>query len=94
MPALKPGTVAFVWLVLVAGLSVYRAATQSITVDEAFVYLEFLDRPWQALFEKYDAAHHVLHTCLSWLIVVISRKLRSKSYPGSELPSLVCWLAG
>ena len=42
------------------GLCAYRAATQSITHDEAFTYLQFVSGPWSNLFSNYDANNHVL----------------------------------
>ena len=40
----------------------YRAATQSITVDEAFTYERFVSQPLLTSLTTFDAAHHVLHT--------------------------------
>lgn len=62
-----PGTrarAAAAWLlVLLAGVNVYRAATQSITADEAFTYNHFAggDEPVRI----YDANNHVLFTWMA-----------------------------
>lgn len=70
-------------------VQVYRAATQSITVDEARVYIDFIRPDPPALLNQYEAAHHVLQTYLSWLFV--------KAWGGSEIvlriPALLACLA-
>ena len=48
---------------------VYRAATQSITIDEAFSYLDFIGRPNFWRFEFFDAAMHVLYAMLARLSI-------------------------
>src|SRR5262249_34983118 len=50
-------------------LSIYRAATQSITHDEALTYEWYVRHPWARMFESYDPNHHVLHTILCKLAV-------------------------
>ncbi len=47
------------------GLSVYRAANQSITCDEALTYNWFLSESGRLFW--FDANNHVLHTYLAWL---------------------------
>ncbi len=59
----------FAWLAVLTVINVYRAVTWSITIDEARVYLEFIDSPFKSLFDHYDACYHVLHTWLSRLSV-------------------------
>lgn len=70
-------------------LQVYRAATQSITVDEARVYMDFIHPDPPVLLRQYEAAHHVLQTYLSWLF--------AKWWGGSELalrlPALLASIA-
>ena len=44
---------------------VYRARIQGITVDEAYVFNLFVDKPWQEFARNYDACNHVLHTALT-----------------------------
>jgi hypothetical protein len=56
---------AFGWLVFLTALNVYRAATWSMTIDEARVFIDFIASPFQALFTSYDACYHVLHTWLT-----------------------------
>lgn len=45
-------------------LYVYRAATLSITVDEAFTSNNFVTPPWLQILTTYDANHHLLHSYL------------------------------
>jgi uncharacterized membrane protein len=53
------------WLLLfLLAVNVYRAATQSITTDEAFTYARSVLTPIPELWQSYDANDHVLHTFL------------------------------
>ncbi|MBL8231137.1 MAG: hypothetical protein JNL98_21775 [Bryobacterales bacterium] len=45
-------------------VNLYRAATQSITTDEAFTYNRSVSVPIPALWRNFDANDHVLHTLL------------------------------
>ncbi len=58
-------------LVFLFAVNVYRAATQSITIDEAFNYHKHIAGPrfWQ--FEIYTANNHVLHTLLAKLSITL-----------------------
>ncbi len=57
------------WFLLAVFIfEVYRAATQSFTVDEAFLYLTWVKPGFRAILGTYDAAHHVLYTWLEWLV--------------------------
>lgn len=56
-------------LLAVMGLNVYRAATQSITIDEALTWDWYVRDSWHHLFTSYDANHHVLHSILCKLSV-------------------------
>ena len=49
--------------------NIYRAATQSITHDEAVTYENFVAAPWSIVFNSYDANHHVLHTIFCKIFV-------------------------
>src|SRR2546421_4785714 len=49
----------------------WRAAHQSITHDEAFSFLRFIDGPWSSLWSRYDAANHVLYSFLAKLSVTL-----------------------
>ncbi|HTM47772.1 MAG TPA: hypothetical protein VL285_03785 [Bryobacteraceae bacterium] len=51
-------------LTVLLGTNVYRGASQSITIDEAFTYNAFLAGPLGDLLNQYDANHHVLHSFL------------------------------
>ena len=53
------------------GLSVYRAATQSITTDEAFTYLHFVTQRLAGLLAPYDANNHVLNSLLARLSIAL-----------------------
>jgi hypothetical protein len=54
-------------LVLVAAVlavNIYRAAHQSITIDEAFTYDLYIVNPFNWILTQYNANNHVLHTLL------------------------------
>jgi hypothetical protein len=75
------------------GVSVYRAATQSITIDEAFSYLDFLARPNFWRFEFFDAALHVLYAMAARLSTGVFG-LSELSYRLPALAGAVLLLAG
>ena len=56
-------------LVAIFAFEVYRAATQSITIDEARLYTDYLRPDPTVILHKYDAGHHILQTYLSWFFV-------------------------
>ena len=58
--AVAIGAVAFLFAV-----NVYRAWTQSVTIDEARSYNLFIAEPISRMFAVYDATNHVLQTVLS-----------------------------
>ncbi|MCZ2148290.1 MAG: glycosyltransferase family 39 protein [Bryobacterales bacterium] len=64
MPRTRAHTPARWLLVFLLAVNVYRAATQSITTDEAFTYLRSVLTPIPELWQSYDANDHVLHTFL------------------------------
>lgn len=76
---------AVAFLAFLFGDCVYRATTQSVTVDEAFVYSKFIHTGKLALFNLYDAGHHILYTDLCWL----STKLFGTSELTLRLPALL-----
>ncbi len=43
----------------------YRAATLSITIDEAYTYTQFVSRPLAVALAEYDANNHFLYTLLA-----------------------------
>jgi hypothetical protein len=47
----------------------YRAATQSITADEAFTWDRFLTGSWGQIFTRYDANNHILYSILAKLSI-------------------------
>src|SRR5436305_14681813 len=66
-------------------VNIYRAATQSITVDEAYAYDLFIEPPLAQVLTSFNATHHVLQSLLS--------KRSVKSFGVSEftlrLPTLI-----
>jgi hypothetical protein len=54
-------------LVLLGGVLVWRAGSQSITYDEAVTWLAFVRRPFAEIFTSFTANNHVLFTVLAWL---------------------------
>lgn len=53
----------------VFAVNVYRAAHQSITVDEAFTYGLYIDKPFHQILVDYSPNNHILNTLLSRLSV-------------------------
>lgn len=47
----------------------YRAATQSITVDEATTYLNYVREHWANVWSNYDPNNHILYSILAQLSV-------------------------
>jgi len=70
---------------LLFAVNVYRAAAQSITVDEAFTYTRFVVPPFSAMRTFYDAGNHVLNT----LLAKVSVSLFGASDLALRLPSLL-----
>ena len=66
----------------------YRAAEQSLTIDEAFSYNDFISGPWSRIWGRYDANNHILYSILA--------KLSVRAFHLSEfalrLPSLLAGL--
>ena len=63
----------------------YRAAHQSIIVDEATTYNKFVSGPWRKLFGRYDANNHILSSIMVKLSVLLSGLSPFKL----RLPSLI-----
>ena len=79
-------------------LNVYRAGTQSLTVDEAFTYNSFVAPPANVAFANYDANNHVLNTVLCrlsvWIFGVSELTLRLPSLFGGAVYLLaMLWLS-
>jgi hypothetical protein len=66
-----PDIAAAILLVIVFVASAYRAATQSMTIDEAFTYNLYLAKPVRELLTYYDANNHVLYTILAKISIAI-----------------------
>jgi hypothetical protein len=60
-----PRRIAILLLLAVFSVNVYRAWTQSVTIDEAFAYNLFLKGSWSKLIGPYDASNHVLYSILA-----------------------------
>ena len=54
-------------LALVFAANAYRAATQGITIDEAYTYTHFVSPPLWKVMTTYDGNHHVLNSLLAKL---------------------------
>jgi hypothetical protein len=54
-------------LVAVFAANIYRAATQGITIDEAFTYQHFVAPPFYQVMTSYDTNHHVVNSLLAKL---------------------------
>ena len=63
----------------------YRAAHQSIVVDEATTYNKFISGPWRKLFGRYDANNHILSSILMKATVTLGGVSEFKL----RLPSLL-----
>jgi hypothetical protein len=66
-----PRHIAKGFLVLLFGVCVYRAITQSIACDEGVTFELYIAGPIASIFHHYDANHHFLHTLLVRLSVAI-----------------------
>jgi hypothetical protein len=75
---------ALVWALF--AMNVYRAATQSITADEAFACGRFVVPPMRDILAQYHAGNHVLYTLLAKMSVAVFRV----SEFSLRLPSLLC----
>jgi hypothetical protein len=81
-------------LISVFAMNVYRAATQCITVDEAFSYFSFISAPFRDMLRRYDANNHVLNTLLAKLTTAVfgvsEFTLRIPSLAGGALFLFTC----
>ena len=77
--------VAALLLLGLSAVNVYRAETQSITIDEAHTYNRFVATPLRAMHRDYDANNHVLYT----LLAKVSVGLFGPSELTLRLPSLL-----
>jgi hypothetical protein len=66
----------------------YRAAHQSVTIDEAYSFHRFLSGPWSDIYSKYDAGNHVLYSILAKLSIQVF----GLSDVSLRLPTLVAGL--
>ncbi len=72
-------------LTLLLAANVYRAATQSLTIDEAYTYHLYLAKNLRAILTDYDANNHVLYT----LLAKFSVGLFGKGEFAMRLPSVL-----
>jgi hypothetical protein len=77
--------VAIGWLAFLFALSVYFAATQGFTHDEALTWQLYLATPWTDVFNVFDPNHHFLATILFRL----STTLFGWSELANRLPTLL-----
>jgi hypothetical protein len=63
----------------------YRAARQSVTIDEAYFFHRFLAGPWSDIYSKYDTSNHVLYSILAKLSI----QMFGLSEVSLRLPSLL-----
>ena len=66
--SVRPRYAATVLICAILAIAIYRAKTQSFTVDEAYTFNLFVDRELAQFARFYDACNHVLHTLLTKLI--------------------------
>lgn len=59
-----PRRLCLLLLVAVLAVCVYRARTQSLTIDEAHVFQLYVNKPLSDMPKAFDACNHVLHTLL------------------------------
>lgn len=72
-------------LFAVLGLCVYRAKTQSLTIDEAWVFRLYVNKPLAELAGFCDASNHVLHT----LAMKLARWFLGTGEIALRLPTLI-----
>lgn len=58
-------------VVFLVATNVYRACTQSITIDEARSFNLFISQPISRIFTDYEAANHVLQSLLSKISILL-----------------------
>ena len=63
--------IAILLLLAVFSVNVYRAWTQSVTIDEAYACTRFLSGSWSNLIGPYDASNHVLYSILAKISVTL-----------------------
>lgn len=61
--------IAIALLVFLFAVDVYRAATQSITIDEAYTFNHYVDHPIATIFTKPGFNNHPLNSVLAWISV-------------------------
>lgn len=76
---------AWILIFLLTAVNIYRAATQSITTDEAFTYTRSVIVPIPELWKTFDANDHVLHT----LLCKVSVRLFGVSEFTLRIPALI-----
>jgi hypothetical protein len=90
-----PDAAAIGVVVLLLATNVYRAATQSVTIDEASNYNIFISEPVSRMLTSYDAANHVLQTLLSKISIMLfglaEFTLRLPSVLGGLLYLISCY---
>ena len=81
-----PHAAAILFALARTALCVYRAATQSFTVDESTTFLEYVRGPWERIYQNYDPNNHVLYS-----ILAITLHPRFYEYLNLRCAFPVCW---
>jgi hypothetical protein len=80
-----PNRISLVLLCAVLALCIYRAATQSFTIDESFTFLHFVNVSIKESLAEYSANNHVLQT----LMMRLCRQLLGRSEIVLRIPNLI-----
>jgi hypothetical protein len=80
-----PNRMSIALLCAVLTLCIYRAATQSFTIDESFTFLHFVNVPVSDALAEYSANNHILQT----LMMRVSRYFLGRSEIVLRIPNLV-----
>jgi hypothetical protein len=80
-----PNRMSIIVLFAVLALCIYRAATQSFTIDESFTFLHFVNVPLSDALAEYSANNHVLQT----LMMRATRHFLGRSEIVLRIPNLI-----
>jgi hypothetical protein len=80
-----PNRMSMVLLCAVLAICIYRAATQSFTIDESFTFLHFVNVPMSEALAEYSANNHILQT----LMMRVCRYFLGRSEIVLRIPNLI-----
>ena len=80
-----PNRMSMVLLCAVLAICIYRASTQSFTIDEAFTFLHFVNVPMSDALAEYSANNHILQT----LMMRVCRYFLGRSEIVLRIPNLI-----